>query len=49
MQIGQPQQIQRWSSLMPRTFRPGGALAVDGGDEIIPVVNALRDHFNLVV
>ena len=30
-------------------FCPGGALAVDGGDEIIPVVNALRDHFNLVV
>jgi nicotinamidase/pyrazinamidase len=27
-------------------FCPGGALAVTGGDEIIPLVNELKKHFN---
>jgi nicotinamidase/pyrazinamidase len=30
-------------------FLPGGALAVAGGDEIVPVVNNLMDRFDLVV
>lgn len=30
-------------------FLPGGALAVPGGDEILPVVNRLQDGFDLVV
>ncbi|MDQ3292082.1 MAG: bifunctional nicotinamidase/pyrazinamidase [Bacteroidota bacterium] len=30
-------------------FLPGGALAVPGGDQIIPVVNQLQSHFDLVV
>jgi len=30
-------------------FIPGGSLAVPGGDEIIPVVNDLQKHFDLVV
>lgn len=30
-------------------FMPGGALAVPGGDEVIPVVNALMPQFDLVV
>lgn len=30
-------------------FLPGGALAVPQGDEIIPLVNALQSHFDLVV
>lgn len=30
-------------------FIPGGALAVRGGDEIIPVVNRLQKHFPLIV
>lgn len=30
-------------------FMPGGALAVPGGDEIIPVVNALMADFDLIV
>lgn len=30
-------------------FLPGGALAVPGGDEIIPVVNKLQRYFDLVV
>lgn len=30
-------------------FMPGGALAVPGGDEIIPVVNGLMPDFELVV
>lgn len=30
-------------------FLPGGALAVPGGDEIIPIVNALIPKFELVV
>jgi nicotinamidase/pyrazinamidase len=30
-------------------FLPGGALAVPGGDEILPVVNRLQDHFDLIV
>jgi nicotinamidase/pyrazinamidase len=30
-------------------FLPGGALAVSGGDEIIPAVNALLPDFDLVV
>ncbi|MGS2741353.1 bifunctional nicotinamidase/pyrazinamidase [Sinomicrobium sp. M5D2P17] len=30
-------------------FLPGGSLAVPGGDEVIPVINALQSHFDLVV
>lgn len=30
-------------------FLPGGALAVPGGDEIVPVVNALMPRFDLIV
>lgn len=30
-------------------FMPGGALAVPGGDEIIPVVNELMPQFDLIV
>jgi len=30
-------------------FLPGGALAVPRGDEIIPLVNVLQEHFELVV
>lgn len=30
-------------------FCPGGALAVDGGDEIVPVVNALAERFDHVL
>lgn len=30
-------------------FLPGGALAVPGGDEIIPLVNELMPHFDVVV
>lgn len=30
-------------------FMPGGALAVPGGDEVIPVVNALMPQFELIV
>jgi nicotinamidase/pyrazinamidase len=30
-------------------FCPGGALAVAGGDEIIPAINALMDDFQAVV
>lgn len=30
-------------------FLPGGALAVPGGDGIIPVVNQLQPHFELVI
>lgn len=30
-------------------FLPGGALAVPGGDEIIPIVNALMPRFDLIV
>lgn len=30
-------------------FLPGGALAVEEGDEVIPVANKLMDHFELVV
>lgn len=30
-------------------FMPGGSLEVPRGDEIIPVVNALQPHFDLVV
>jgi len=30
-------------------FLPGGSLAVPGGDKIIPVVNELQQHFELVV
>ena len=30
-------------------FLPGGALAVEGGNEIISVVNELQPHFDLVV
>ncbi|MEO9004453.1 MAG: bifunctional nicotinamidase/pyrazinamidase [Ginsengibacter sp.] len=30
-------------------FLQGGALQVDGGDQVIPVINKLQDHFDLVV
>jgi nicotinamidase/pyrazinamidase len=30
-------------------FCPGGSLAVEEGDQIIPVVNELQKYFNLVV
>ena len=30
-------------------FCPGGALAVSGGDEIVPIVNALMDRFENVI
>lgn len=30
-------------------FMPGGALAVPGGNQIIPVINSLQTHFDLVV
>ena len=30
-------------------FLPGGTLAVDGGDEIIPTINSLQKYFSLVV
>lgn len=30
-------------------FLPGGALAVAGGDELIPIINALQAHFGHVV
>ena len=32
-----------------RDFLPGGALAVDEGDKVIPVANQLQEHFDLVV
>lgn len=30
-------------------FIPGGALAVPGGDEVVPLANQLQPHFDLVV
>ena len=30
-------------------FCPGGALAVSGGDEIVPIVNKLIDHFDTII
>lgn len=30
-------------------FLPGGALAVKNGDTVIPIINELQDHFDLVV
>ena len=30
-------------------FLPGGALAVPGGDEVVPVINALQGGFDLIV
>lgn len=30
-------------------FCPGGALAIEGGDEIIPGINSVREKFDLVV
>lgn len=30
-------------------FLPGGALAVSGGDEIIPVINTLQEKFDLII
>ena len=30
-------------------FLPGGALAVPDGDAIIPIINKIQDHFDLVV
>ena len=34
---------------MQNDFCPGGALAVAGGDEIVPLVNALARHFDHVI
>lgn len=30
-------------------FLSGGSLAVEGGDEVIPVINKLQEHFQLVI
>lgn len=30
-------------------FLPGGSLGVEGGEEIIPIINQLMDHFDLIV
>lgn len=30
-------------------FMPGGSLAVPGADRIIPVINQLQDHFDLII
>ena len=30
-------------------FLPGGSLAIENGDEVIPVINKLQEHFKLVV
>lgn len=30
-------------------FLPGGALAVNGGDEVIPVINKIQEKFDLIV
>ncbi|WBL25562.1 bifunctional nicotinamidase/pyrazinamidase [Zunongwangia sp. HGR-M22] len=30
-------------------FMPGGALAVPGGDEIVPIINKLQEKFDLVI
>ena len=30
-------------------FCPGGALAVPGGDEVVPLINAMQTHFDAVV
>lgn len=30
-------------------FLPGGALAVSEGDQIIPIINQVQDHFDLIV
>jgi len=32
-----------------KDFVPGGALAVDGGDQIVPVINRIMDRYDLVV
>jgi nicotinamidase/pyrazinamidase len=34
---------------MQNDFCPGGALAVAGGDEIVPCINRIMDRFDLVV
>ena len=34
---------------MQNDFMPGGALAVPGGDQIIPLVNKLQEKFELVI
>lgn len=34
---------------MQNDFCPGGALAVNEGDTIVPIINALQPHFDLVV
>jgi nicotinamidase/pyrazinamidase len=34
---------------MQNDFMPGGALAVPGGDEIIPIVNDIQKKFSLIV
>ena len=30
-------------------FLPGGSLAVNDGDKVIPVINRIRDNFDVVV
>ena len=30
-------------------FCPGGALAIDRGDEVVPIINELMDYFDVVV
>ena len=30
-------------------FVPGGALAVPGGDQVVPVINQVMDHYDLVI
>src|SRR5947209_16023887 len=34
---------------LQKDFLPGGALAVDQGDQVIPIANALQPKFDLVV
>lgn len=34
---------------MQNDFLPGGSLAVAGGNEIIPIINAVQNHFTLIV
>lgn len=54
-----PAEIKRQGELRMKTallivdvqndFCPGGALAVAGGDKVIPVINRMMDHFDLVI
>lgn len=34
---------------MQNDFKPGGSLAVPGGDEIVPIINELQQKFELVI